>query len=266
MRVKYENKNILICSSVGQLPEILKQAQQVGLFNGKHSFILTSLDLHTVDLKRFQYSRTNLIGFRMVSTENVLVNEFSEFLKHVETEPEEIEEERQDEEKDLRAQEATVAEMFSPSRLLLEDALIYDSGRNKLRQCLKKNNIHIPILVLLLTHVMETSHEIYPESISCDDPDSLFIDGMTLFNAIKAAQPFNGLTGEVTFNQEGKRGNFKLDVMNLTRQGLVKMGEWNSSTGLNVAGINHRSKRDAPDGILVNRTLTVLIAEVLLSL
>ncbi|KAF4528160.1 hypothetical protein B566_EDAN016924 [Ephemera danica] len=49
-----------------RLPEVLKQAQQVGLMASHHSYIITSLDMHTIDLEPYQYSGTNITGFRLV--------------------------------------------------------------------------------------------------------------------------------------------------------------------------------------------------------
>lgn len=38
----------------------------------KHQFIITSLDLHTINLEPYQYSGTNITGIRMVNPESPL--------------------------------------------------------------------------------------------------------------------------------------------------------------------------------------------------
>lgn len=43
----------------------------------------------------------------------------------------------------------------------------------------------------------------------------------------------NGLTGRIEFN-EGKRSNFKLDLLKLKREQLVKVGVWNPVDGINI--------------------------------
>jgi ionotropic kainate glutamate receptor 2 len=43
----------------------------------------------------------------------------------------------------------------------------------------------------------------------------------------------HGLTGHIEFN-EGKRSNFKLDLLKLKREELRKVGHWSPSTGINV--------------------------------
>ncbi|KAJ9588778.1 hypothetical protein L9F63_017937 [Diploptera punctata] len=60
-------KNIILDCSIELLPEVLKQAQQVGLMTPLHNYIITSLDLHTIDLEPYKYSDTNITGLRMVN-------------------------------------------------------------------------------------------------------------------------------------------------------------------------------------------------------
>lgn len=43
----------------------------------------------------------------------------------------------------------------------------------------------------------------------------------------------NGLTGHIEFN-EGKRSNFKLDLLKLKKEEIQKVGEWTPATGINV--------------------------------
>lgn len=79
-RVKHSgDKNIIISSSIDALPEILKQAQQVGLLTEEHQFIITSLDMHTIDLEPFQHSGANITGVRLISPEDPFVKRITEF-------------------------------------------------------------------------------------------------------------------------------------------------------------------------------------------
>lgn len=63
---KFEAKNIVLCSSIEKLPEILKQAQQVGLLSDERNVLITSLDMHTIDLEPYQYSGTIIVGLRLL--------------------------------------------------------------------------------------------------------------------------------------------------------------------------------------------------------
>ncbi|XP_056638599.1 glutamate receptor ionotropic, kainate 2-like isoform X1 [Diorhabda sublineata] len=58
--------HFLLDCSIEILEEVLKQAQQVGLMTNKHHFIITNLDLHTIELMPYQYSETNITGMRFV--------------------------------------------------------------------------------------------------------------------------------------------------------------------------------------------------------
>lgn len=115
MKAKYTTKNIVLCCSIESLPSIFKQAQQIGLFNGKHSFIVTTFDLHTIDLKPFQFGRTNVTGLRMISPHNPLVRAATDYF--IESFIGENSQEVVDE--DLAA-----------DKLHFENALIYDSGKD----------------------------------------------------------------------------------------------------------------------------------------
>jgi glutamate receptor, ionotropic, invertebrate len=42
-----------------------------------------------------------------------------------------------------------------------------------------------------------------------------------------------GLTGKIEFN-EGKRSNFKIDLLKLRRENLQKVGYWSPADGINV--------------------------------
>lgn len=81
-RVKLsEDKNIIIDCSVEKLPEVLKQAQQVGLMTEHNQFFIANLDVHTIDLEPFQYSGTNISTIRIVRTEDPIMEGYAEYLK-----------------------------------------------------------------------------------------------------------------------------------------------------------------------------------------
>lgn len=60
------NTKIILECSIDILPEVLRQAQQVGLLTEHHHFIVTSFDFHTIDIEPFQYSGTNFTGIRLI--------------------------------------------------------------------------------------------------------------------------------------------------------------------------------------------------------
>ncbi|XP_046751512.1 glutamate receptor ionotropic, kainate 2-like [Diprion similis] len=94
--------NIVLDCSIEILSEVLKQAQQVGVMSDRHSYIIASLDLSTIDLEPYQYGGTNLTGLRLIDPDDPVV--IDTFQKH-----------------------ALEWGVDSPSQITAEAALIYDS-------------------------------------------------------------------------------------------------------------------------------------------
>ena len=67
-----ESHIVLDCSTE-KIYEVLKQAQQIGMMSDYHSYLITSLDIHTINLEEFKYGGTNITAFRLVDPENVEV-------------------------------------------------------------------------------------------------------------------------------------------------------------------------------------------------
>ncbi|XP_014479807.1 PREDICTED: glutamate receptor ionotropic, kainate 2 isoform X3 [Dinoponera quadriceps] len=63
-----ESHIVLDCSTE-RIYDVLKQAQQIGMMSDYHSYLITSLDLHTVDLEEFRHGGTNITAFRLVDPE-----------------------------------------------------------------------------------------------------------------------------------------------------------------------------------------------------
>ena len=123
------DKNIILCSSIESLPEILKQAQQVGLMTDEHQIIITSLDMHTLDLESFQYSGTNITGFRLVSPDDEFVKDSTEQFQKYYLKKQRSTRETSDENEE-QAEEETVdvaLEGLTAEKLRLNTALTYDA-------------------------------------------------------------------------------------------------------------------------------------------
>ncbi|XP_076391789.1 kainate-type ionotropic glutamate receptor subunit 1D isoform X8 [Megachile rotundata] len=63
-----ESHIVLDCSTE-RIFDVLKQAQQIGMMSDYHSYLITSLDLHSVDLEEFKHGGTNITAFRLVDPE-----------------------------------------------------------------------------------------------------------------------------------------------------------------------------------------------------
>lgn len=170
------------------LYRVLKSAQQVGMMTEQQKYLITSLDLHTIDLEDFQYGKTNITGLRLIQEDT---SEFQAVLKEVNN-------------RLSRRKNSTAL-----STLKTETALIFDSVR---------------LLALALEH-MDTAKNIaaFPP-ISCNLMNK-GVDGTTLINFMKTIKTgAAGLSGMLEFDSEGFRSRISLDIMYVTTHGLKKIG------------------------------------------
>jgi len=72
--------SFVVVGSMATLPELFKQAQQVGLVTSDYRYIIGNLDWHTMDLEPYQHAGTNITGLRLVSPENEQVQEVAKAL------------------------------------------------------------------------------------------------------------------------------------------------------------------------------------------
>lgn len=73
----------------------------------------------------------------------------------------------------------------------------------------------------------------------------------------------HGLTGEVRFDNEGLRTQFAVDIVELSSAGLITVGNWNSSKGLNMTRLPiNRSVDQSSSDTFSNRTFVVITSMV----
>lgn len=75
------DKNFLILSNTESLLEIFEHAQQVGLMTRHQEFIVSSLDFHALNLKKYTHSGVKIKGFRMIDPKNERVQKITETFK-----------------------------------------------------------------------------------------------------------------------------------------------------------------------------------------
>ncbi|XP_076374002.1 glutamate receptor ionotropic, kainate 1-like isoform X3 [Tachypleus tridentatus] len=64
---KQGETNIIVDISTWRIKEFFKEARDIGMMTEYHNYLITSLDVHTVDLRDFQRGRTNITCFQLVS-------------------------------------------------------------------------------------------------------------------------------------------------------------------------------------------------------
>ncbi|XP_064213917.1 glutamate receptor ionotropic, kainate 2-like isoform X1 [Tribolium castaneum] len=91
--------------------------------------------------------------------------------------------------------------------------------------------------------------------ISCNSPKSSR-HGYTIANHVKTSK-FDEMTGRIEFDGNGVRSNFDLDVIELTQNGISKIGTWNMSKGLVITP--HKDEDIVEDPLsLRNKTFKVI--------
>ncbi|XP_023682004.1 glutamate receptor ionotropic, kainate 1 isoform X3 [Paramormyrops kingsleyae] len=199
--------------------DILKQILSMGMMTEYYHFFFTTLDLFALDLQSYQYSGVNMTGFRLINMDSPRV--------------------------------ASVVEKWSMERLqappkpesgLLDGmmttkaALMYDA-------------------VSMVAVAVQRSTQMTVSSLQCHRHKPWRF-GPRFMNMFKEAQ-LDGLTGRIIINKtDGLRKEFDLDVISLKEDGVVKIGVWNSVSGLNLTD----SDKDKPTNVtdsMANRTLVV---------
>lgn len=81
----------------------------------------------------------------------------------------------------------------------------------------------------------ETSYVLRPRNLSCE-LEHPWDDGLSLYNFINSVS-LHGLTGNIQFN-EGRRTNFKMDLLKLKKEKLRPVGYWTSDTGIHITDLD----------------------------
>lgn len=216
-----ESRIVLDCSTE-KIYEVLKQAQQIGMMSDYHSYLITSLDLHTVNLEPFQYGGTNITAFRLVDPDNSLVRQTV---------------------KNWTASDVKIGKKVNynhdnASVIKAETALMYDA-------------VHLFAKAL---HDLDSSQQIDIHPLSCDNQDT-WPHGYSLINYMKIVE-MRGLTDVIKFDHQGFRTDFVLDIIELSPSGLRKCGTWNSTQGVNLTRTYGDQQKEIKE-ILANKTLIV---------
>ncbi|GFR85397.1 glutamate receptor, ionotropic kainate [Elysia marginata] len=212
-------RRMLVDLPVDQTTAFLKMALQQGMVDPYHHYIITNLDIESIDMEDFRHNFVNLTGFRLVDPTDPAVRKILQKM--------EIYEEQAG---------ITLFNTTGSKSLPHEAALMYDS-------------------VVLLGRGLDRffySKKLEPYNASCDS-NTTWNSGEGLYSAMMQTTGFKGLTGEVLL-QHGKRLDFKLDILQLSSEGLIKAGEWRASSGITLTGKHSLKNMGNP---FVNRTLVV---------
>ncbi|XP_062531194.1 glutamate receptor ionotropic, kainate 2 isoform X4 [Bombyx mori] len=220
-----ESHIVLDCATE-RIRDVLQQAQQIGMMSDYHSYLITSLDLHSVDLEEFKYGGTNITALRLLDPERADVQWVVRDWVYDEAR------------KGRKLQLGHTTAKENMTFIKTETALMYDA-------------VHLFAKAL---HDLDTSQQIDVRPLSCEAEDT-WPHGYSLINYMKIVE-MKGLTGVIKFDHQGFRSDFTLDIIELTRDGLQKAGTWNSSEGVNYTRSYGENQKQIVE-ILQNKTLVV---------
>ncbi|CAL8109948.1 unnamed protein product [Orchesella dallaii] len=250
--------NIFIDCATDKALEVMKQAQQVGLMTYQYSFIITSLDLHTLDLVDFSYGDINITAYRIVDPERPEVDAI------VKQWNSQISVDNYNSRSQIYGQ---YYGNYGSDQGYMPSARNVAASRNPAlppdneQRMMKTETALIYDAVFLFgkaLHVLDSSQRIDIKPLNCDSKDT-WQHGYSIINYMKMVQ-FQGLTGLIQFNTSGYRTDVQMDVVQLKQNGLRKIGTWDSKfvTKFNWAKQNATEETAQDDSIdLKNRTLTV---------
>ncbi|KAL4233054.1 hypothetical protein ACF0H5_007740 [Mactra antiquata] len=217
MKIKNEYHVIVDCDYKKVQP-ILHEALKVNMLSELYHFHFTTLDVDLVNLEDYKYSGANITAMRLIDPSNTHVIEVVERYKFLES-------------------SSNPTPLQGKTHLQTEVALMYDA-------------VHLfakALSELTLAQSFETVN------LSCNKKQT-WQYGNSLLNYMKSMETV-GLSGKIRFDN-GRRSDFKLDVIELAQSGLRKVGSWEPSTGINITTSYNEKKKENLNK-LSNMTLRV---------
>ncbi|XP_022163767.1 glutamate receptor ionotropic, kainate 2-like [Myzus persicae] len=191
---------------------VFKQAKEVNLLDDYHSFIITSLDAHTVDFSGIvQNLRTNITTVRLIDPLSPFVENIVRDLNFVQ-------------------QRMNVnMEPLKADKLTVNSILIYDAV-NVFAKALKG---------------LGMINKIITEPLQCkNSPFIPWSNGFKLINFMRVIET-EGLTGLLRFdNKTGHRSYFTLEMVELVDTGFKKIGLWDPERGMTYTRTSLEMLRD----------------------
>ncbi|XP_068085191.1 glutamate receptor ionotropic, kainate 2 [Anabrus simplex] len=186
---------LIVDTNPRHMYQFFRAILQLQMNDFRYHYMFTTFDIETFDLEDFKYNSVNITAFRLVDVDDSRVQETLEQM-----------------------------ERFQP----IGHTILNKSGVIQAEPALMFDSVYVFARGLA---ALDRSHILRPANLSCE-LEKPWDDGLSLYNYINAAG-LHGLTGHIEFN-EGKRSNFKLDLLKLKREELRKVGQWSPGGGINI--------------------------------
>ncbi|XP_076379459.1 glutamate receptor ionotropic, kainate 2 isoform X9 [Megalopta genalis] len=181
-----EIRNLIVDTRPEHMHHFLRMILQLQMNDYKYHYLFTTFDIETFDLEDFKYNFVNITAFRLVDAEDVGVRGIL---------------------RDMERYQPSGNTILNKSRVIqAEPALMYDS---------------VQVFAVGL-RTLEQSHALRPANISCE-LEHPWDGGLSLINYINSVE-IKGISGPIEF-KEGRRIQFKLDLLKLKQHSLVKKAD-----------------------------------------
>ncbi|XP_017772226.1 PREDICTED: glutamate receptor ionotropic, kainate 2-like isoform X2 [Nicrophorus vespilloides] len=193
IKASSELQIILDCEA-GHILDILQQAQEVNLMDEYYSYILTSLDAHTLDFHSVRTTQANITTLRLIDPN-------TKYIRNAVRDWE---------------QGYKRGSHLRPEKVLTRTALLYDAV-NFFSTVYKE---------------LDATESIHASPLSCSNPLPSQ-HGIRLSSYLKLSLLHNGtlaipLSGPIVLDSSGRRKSFDLQIVELSGDGVRKTGTWNS--------------------------------------
>ncbi|XP_071050024.1 glutamate receptor ionotropic, kainate 2-like isoform X1 [Onthophagus taurus] len=199
-----ENPIILDCSLDRILP-FLNHAREVNMLQVFHRYLLVNLDAHTLDFSHLD-NNANITTIRLFDPKSPKVFNVMEHFKKVR--------ESNDHDRFSQKFQLTNSKTSYPLKagaLRVQTALLYDAT------------------FILIEAFMQIGRDgIKSESLMCDDQKQ-WKDGFALTSFMRVVSQRSvdeGLSGPISFDFEGRRTNFRLELIEIHEDGAAQVAEW----------------------------------------
>ncbi|XP_049799214.1 glutamate receptor ionotropic, kainate 2-like [Schistocerca nitens] len=218
IRQSGETRLVLDCDT-DTVPEVMRQAEEIKLIGVYQSYLITSLDTHTLNLGRYQQSGANITTLRLVQPDSELVLKSMQDFQYLRT-----------------AQPIHIR----PETLRTETALVFDA-------------VHVLANALFKG---STAQPVREQRLPCHGGVGAVWDhGIGVREFIRDMR-HEGLSGDILFDASGSRVRFSLDVLESSSGGFQRVATWTPQEGFLSSRTETQAQRQT-QSIIEGRHLIV---------
>lgn len=200
---------VVVMSSTSAYRRLLNQIMDVGMNKDGYHYILGGLGISELDLRNFTYGGVTITGFQIVDKNNPIIEKFQRRWYRLET----------------------IVWPGAGKKFSYDEAAIFDSIKTLVKALVKMYREDKNVFTGVIRRGRLWNNNTH--GVHCTAyPLVPWVLGDRIVDAIKKVK-FNGFTGNVQFDENLQRKNFKLDIHQLSYgTPLTKVGEWSDVHGL----------------------------------